>query len=78
MEKKRTEEQTKITVHTLSEYVEAVSKTNAALIRNGANKNEVLLFRGHSDDKYELMPSIGRNRRCISSINVPSVRINLD
>ena len=63
MEKKMTEEQTKITVHTLSEYVEAVSKTNAALIRNGANKNEVLLFRGHSDDKYELMPAIGRNRR---------------
>ena len=28
MEKKMTEEQTKITVHTLSEYVDAVSKTN--------------------------------------------------
>ena len=72
-----TEEQTKITVHTLSEYVEAVSKTNAALIRNGGNKNEVLLFRGHSDDKYELMPAIGRNRSSISSITIFNEERNL-
>ena len=72
-----TEEQTKITVHTLSEYVDAVSKTNATLIRNGANKNEVLLFRGHSDDKYELMPAIGRNRSSISSITIFNEERNL-
>ena len=72
-----TEEQTQITIHTLSEYVETVSKTNAALIRNGAKKNEVLLFRGHSDCKYELMPAIGRNRKCLSSITIFNEEHNL-
>ena len=55
-------EQKEIVVSSLSEYFDAVSSFNSNLIRNGAEKNEELLFRGHSDCAYKLLPSIGRNR----------------
>lgn len=48
--------------------VDIVDKIN--LIRNGADRNEILLFRGQSDVAFKLIPSIGRNRRfaCDTSI----------
>lgn len=72
-----TEEQSKITVHTLPEFVEAVSKINTTLICNGASKNEVLLFRGQSDVRYELLPSICRNRQGTTSITIFNEERNL-
>ena len=65
------------TVHSISEFIDEISKINATLIRNGANKNEMLLFRGHSDVTYELMPYIGRDRRSSCEITIFNEERNL-
>ena len=65
------------TVHSISEFIDEISKINATLIRNGANKNEMLLFRGHSDVTYELMPYIGRGRRSSCEITIFNEERNL-
>ena len=64
-------------ISSLSEYVDAVSSLNSALIRNGAEKNEELLFRGHSDCAYKLLPSLGRNRSGACSITIFNEERNL-
>ena len=43
-------------IESLSEYVNAMCELNQKLIRNGADKNERLLFRGQSDIGFELIP----------------------
>lgn len=48
-------------INSLSEYVSCVSEIGKTVV-NCAGLNETLLFRGHSDSTYELMPGIGRNR----------------
>lgn len=57
-------------IHSLSEFVNVICELDGTLIRNGADKNEGLLFRGQSDIQFELLPSLGRNRKfaCHSSI----------
>ena len=50
-------------IHSIAEFVEIISSMQNSLIKNGADRHEILLFRGHSDSKYELMPSIGRGRK---------------
>ncbi len=57
-------------VNTLSEFIKEICELDKSLIRNGADKNEVLLFRGHSNAAFELIPSLGRGRptTCVSSI----------
>lgn len=57
---------TKIT--SLSNFVQIITDLNSKLERNGADKNEVLLFRGQEDKKFDLIPSIGRNRK--SSVDI--------
>lgn len=57
---------TKIT--SLSNFVQITTDLNSKLERNGADKNEVLLFRGQEDKKFDLIPSIGRNRK--SSVDI--------
>ncbi len=47
-------------VYNLSEYVRLVCELNKSLIRNELNRYEVMLFRGHSNSEFELMPSLGR------------------
>ena len=54
----------------LSEYFGEIAMLQASLIRNGADKNEELLFRGHSDSTYTLLPAIGRNRSSTCSISI--------
>ena len=54
-----------------------VCDTNARLWRNGADYNEVLLFRGHSDKDYELLPGIGRNRAFNCDISILNEERNL-
>ena len=66
------------TVHSISEFIDEISKINATLIRNGANKNEMLLFRGHSDVTYELMPYIGRGRRSSCEITIFKKLLKID
>lgn len=65
------------TVHSISEFIDEISTINATLIRNGADKNEILLFRGHSDIKYELMPYIGRDRSSSCEITIFNEERNL-
>ena len=50
-------------VNTISEFVKEICELNSSLIRNGADRNEILLFRGQSNAAFELIPSLGRNRR---------------
>lgn len=56
-------------INSLSEYVSSVSEIGKTVV-NCAGSNEALLFRGHSDSTYELVPGIGRGResRCDISI----------
>jgi len=70
-------EHKQIKVTSLSEYFDAVAALDTTLIRNGAEKNEELLFRGHSDIKYELLPSLGRNRSGACSITIFNEERNL-
>ena len=70
-------EHKQIKVTSLSEYIDAVAALDATLIRNGAEKNEELLFRGHSDIEYELLPSLGRNRSGACSITIFNEERNL-
>lgn len=61
----------------VSEFVAIVSELDSVLIRNGTNRNEHLLFRGHSDTKYELGPRIGRNRKDPVDISIFDEERNL-
>lgn len=52
-------------INSLSEYVKVVCEKQKELIDNGGDKKEVLLFRGQSNKKYDLIPSLGRKREWI-------------
>lgn len=65
------------TINSISEYVEKICEINAELDRNGAEKHEVALFRGHSDKTYKLMPSLGRGRAISCSITIFDEERNL-
>lgn len=71
------EEKVQKTVHSISEYIDEIRRINTTLICNGVDKSEVLLFRGHSDKKYELMPSIGRNKKSSSEITILNEERNI-
>ena len=58
------------TIQSLSDYIRAVCELDYYLVRNGAELNEKLLFRGQSDKNYELLPSIGRNRKHTTQISI--------
>ena len=64
-------------ISSVAEFINEISRIDATLIRNGANRNEVLLFRGHSDAKYKLIPYIGRNRNSSCSITIFNEERNL-
>ncbi len=64
-------------VHNLAEYVQTISQLNDSLIRNGADRHEVMLFRGHSSTSYELVPSLGRGRRLTCDISIFNEERNL-
>lgn len=65
------------TIQSISEYVEKICEMDAGLIRNGADKHEIALFRGHSDKTYKLMPSLGRGRSISCSITIFDEERNL-
>lgn len=64
-------------VNTLSEFVKEICELDRILIRNGADRNEILLFRGQSDIAFELMPSLGRNRKFACDISIFNEERNL-
>ena len=57
-------------IHSIAEFAEVISDIQNSLIQNGANKHEILLFRGHADTHYELIPSIGRGRKSSCDITI--------
>ena len=64
-------------VTSLSEYFGEIAMLQTSLIRNGADKNEELLFRGHSDSTYTLLPALGRNRSSTCSISILNEERNM-
>lgn len=54
---------TKITINTISEYVQLVCGLNSDLDQLSHLRSYELLFRGQSDVNYELLPGIARGRR---------------
>lgn len=64
-------------VSTLTEFVSEICKLRSTLICNGAYINEILLFRGQSNTKFELEPSIGRNRKFACDISIFDEERNL-
>lgn len=66
-----------ICVYNLSEFIKEICDLDKSLIRNGAEKNEVLLFRGQSSVAFELIPSLGRNRHFACDITIFNEERNL-
>lgn len=64
-------------INNVSEYIKIVCSINNTLIRNGADKNETLLFRGQSSSTYNLLPSLGRGRRTVCQISIFNEERNL-
>lgn len=64
-------------ITSLSNFVQIITDLNSKLERNGADKNEVLLFRGQEDKKFDLIPSIGRNRKSSVDISLLNEERNL-
>ncbi len=64
-------------VTTLSEFVKEICELDRNLIRNGADRNEILLFRGQANVAFELLPSLGRNRRFACDISIFNEERNL-
>ncbi len=56
--------------YSISQFVDIICETNKGLLKNGANMNEVLCFRGQSNKEFELMPSLGRNRKSSCEISI--------
>lgn len=57
-------------VDSVSEFVKAVCTIDRCLIRNGLDTNEIMLFRGHADMNYDIVPSLGRGRRTPIDISI--------
>ena len=66
-----------IPAHSLSEYVKNVCEVNKSLVCNGAEKNEILLFRGQSTVNYELIPSIMRGKKYTQNASLFAEERNL-
>ncbi len=64
-------------IQNLSEYVYEICEINNGKRCNGATHNEVLLFRGQADTKYELIPYLGRGRRFSCDISIFNEERNL-
>ena len=48
------------TANSLSEFVAQICEIKAPLRKDGFRFNEIPLFRGHSDNSYQLIPAIAR------------------
>lgn len=56
-------------ISSLSKYIECISEIGKGVVNN-ALSNKSLLFRGHADSSYELMPGIGRGRKTPSQASI--------
>lgn len=57
-------------ISSVTEYVEIICGIGNSQSKGSAIANEVLLFRGHADKNYELLPSLGRNRKFASDVSI--------
>lgn len=64
-------------IENLLDFIQTICELDGKLIRNGADKNENLLFRGQSNMAYELIPSLGRNRKFSVDISILDEERNL-
>ena len=64
-------------VSAIHEFVQVICEIDRGLIRNGLDQNEIMLFRGHSDASYQILPSIGRNRTTSCDITLFNEERNL-
>ena len=64
-------------ITSVSEYVDKICAINNTFVRNAAEKNEMPLFRGQPDIKYEIIPSLGRNNSCELKSTIFSEERNL-
>lgn len=52
-----------ITISSIEDYIKKIFEINTKVVSAPSHVAEVLLFRGQCDTKFELVPSIARNRR---------------
>lgn len=64
-------------IRSLPEFVGEICELEKTLVRNGMHKNEILLFRGHSNVAFELIPSLSRNRETACDISIFNEERNL-
>lgn len=65
------------TAKSLSEFVEQICKIKSTFRKNGAEYNEIPLFRGQADESYQLLPSLARSIHPESSENLIHEERNL-
>lgn len=66
-----------ITIKSITEYIQLVCDKKSDIEKNCFWKDEELLFRGQSDKNYELLPSIGRDRRHATNYTIFNEERNL-
>lgn len=52
-----------VIANNIEEYVSIIMQQQENLIQNGAESNEMLLFRGQANKNFDLMPKLGRGRK---------------
>lgn len=66
-----------MTINSISEYVQFACQMNSELRRLAYIHDFVLLFRGQANKEYELIPSLGRNRRFTTQCTIFNEERNL-
>lgn len=61
-------------VKSLNEYINEITSID---VSSTTFENNILLFRGQSDCDYELLPSIGRGRKCAAEVSILNEERNL-
>lgn len=62
--------------NSISEYIEKIINLNSYCIRD-VQHYEILLYRGQNNKYYDIIPSVGRNRRSSCSISILEEERNL-
>lgn len=65
------------TVSSVAEFVQQITELDTSLIRDGGPNNETLLFRGQSNEAFDLLPSIARGRKSACDISIFSEERNM-
>lgn len=69
--------QTENIITSISEYIQIICKENTEIEKNAIYQDQKLLFRGQANCKFELIPSIGRNRSSSVSCSIFNEERNL-